>query len=104
MSIRKDLTTMRTLCHPHGRNWLDDELDSAGVENVEIENLLDVDDGLYLLTACDFHTDWETGIIDDYSLKLVPFQPNVKPDPAKSDRPLKFLFTSEGGFGILVPR
>jgi len=35
-------------------------------------NLLDVPDGVYELTACNFSRDWETGIIDDWDVTLLP--------------------------------
>lgn len=38
-----------------------------------ITNLDDVPDGIYEVVVCNEHKDWETGCVDDWDLKLVPF-------------------------------
>ncbi len=56
-------------------DWFNEELNMLGGELWE--RILDLDlieDGLYILQACNFSKDYETGVIDDYDLKLVPYE------------------------------
>lgn len=75
LSIRKDLTTMRKLSTP-GYDILETEIDATGADETarNITNLDSVEDGLYILAIHNVHHDWETGHVDDYSLKLVPYK------------------------------
>lgn len=52
------------------------DLDAVGEELVikAIKNLDEVEDGIYSLITTDVKTDWETGCVDDYKYKLVPYQ------------------------------
>lgn len=40
-----------------------------------IVNFNESPDGLYVLSICNVRKDWETGHVDDYDYKLVPYQP-----------------------------
>lgn len=40
----------------------------------KITNLNDLPDGIYSLETCNEHRDFETGYIDDYDFKLVPYE------------------------------
>jgi len=42
-------------------------------EGVDIVNLDDVKDGLYTLVMVNEHRDWESGYIDSWDLKLIPY-------------------------------
>ena len=37
-------------------------------------NFFDVDDGLYELTVVNESRDWETGIVDDWDVQLIPIE------------------------------
>jgi len=56
---------------------LSEDVSAAGVDSTlpSIKNLCKVGDGLYTLQVGKIHTDWETGIVDDYDLVLVPYKP-----------------------------
>lgn len=74
VSVRRDVTVMRRLS---GRQacLLDETVSAVGAEQAaeSIINLHEVEDGLYQLVVCNEKTDRETGIVDDYDLKLVPY-------------------------------
>lgn len=56
--------------------YLAHDLDAVGEELVlkAIKNLDEVEDGIYSLITTDVKCDWETGYVDDYKYKLVPYQ------------------------------
>jgi hypothetical protein len=58
-----------------GFNILEGECSSVGAENAvgNIINLQDVLDGIYEVVVCNASRDFETGFVDDWELKLVPF-------------------------------
>jgi hypothetical protein len=43
-------------------------------DGLNITNLMDMRDGVYELDWCNISRDCETGIIDDWAYKLVPFK------------------------------
>ena len=59
-----------------GFNLLEDEISQAGAEDVyhSIVNLNESEDGIYELVMCNLTTDWETGHVDGWKLKLIPFK------------------------------
>lgn len=67
--------TLRTLKKKSNYDFLKDECDGCGVFDAlaRIVNLHKVDDGEYLLVTCNECTDYETGYLDDWDLKLVPY-------------------------------
>lgn len=40
-----------------------------------IVNLNECKDGLYVAVTCNEHRDWESGYIEDYDYKLIPYDP-----------------------------
>jgi hypothetical protein len=72
-SFRKDITMMRRLSDKSP--WMEEEITMGGVDSFfkSIINLDKCEDGLYKITTCNFSTDWETGYVDGYDLKLIPF-------------------------------
>lgn len=57
---------------------LEEEVQNIGiVEGIEnIINLHECDTGMYWLAACNISRDIESGYIDDWNLKLVPYKEN----------------------------
>lgn len=41
----------------------------------QIENIDCCEDGIYELKAVNISTDWQTGYVDDWDLKLLPYEP-----------------------------
>ena len=39
-----------------------------------IINLYECDDGIYEVIMCNLSHDWETGYLDDWDLKLIPYK------------------------------
>ena len=79
LHTKRSLTFMRR--HSFGLNILAEESDAAGAECAlgSLVNLNQCSDGLYEIVVVNQSRDWETGIVDSYDLKLVPFNP---PPPA----------------------
>jgi hypothetical protein len=73
--MRTDLTFMKRLCRDF--NILEEDCMNVGAGDVlpRIVNLNVLEDGLYEVTSCNESRDHETGYIDDYDYKLIPFQP-----------------------------
>lgn len=63
-----------------GFNVFDDDCSMVGAEDVisKIVNLEKCEDGIYQLTTCNAHRDWETGHIEDWDYQLLPFSPNME--------------------------
>lgn len=58
-----------------GHQLLEEDSKMIGADEVilNIVNFKDCPDGLYLVTTCNEQRDWESGMIDSYDYKLVPF-------------------------------
>jgi hypothetical protein len=58
-----------------GYSMLEDELDNTSPEEVvgRIINFMTCADGLYTMVPCHKEFDRETGYLEDYDLRLVPF-------------------------------
>lgn len=56
-------------------NILEEDTVNAGAEEIipRILNLNECEDGLYQVVICNPCYDWETGYIEDYDYKLVPY-------------------------------
>lgn len=70
---RKDLTVLsRKSVSPH---IFKEELDATGARSTldSIVNLYEVPDGIYEVVPVNFTRDWETGYVDGYDLKLIPY-------------------------------
>ena len=61
---------------PDSFNFIEEDARNIGDEQVInlITNLHDCDDGVHEIVSCNFSTDWETGIIDGYEYKLIPYE------------------------------
>lgn len=59
-----------------GWNIIEEDCSNGGVDFVfnHIVNLDSCDDGIYEVIACNFSTDWETGYVDYYDYKLIPYE------------------------------
>jgi hypothetical protein len=56
-------------------NVLEEDTNNAGAEEIipRILNLNECEDGLYQVVLCNPIYDWETGHLEDYDYKLVPY-------------------------------
>lgn len=72
--IKKSLIFLRRKCK--GFNVLEEECSGIGADEVvpRIINLDECNDGIYEIITCNESHDWETGYIDDYDFKLIPFK------------------------------
>lgn len=73
LHVKRSLTFLKRQCS--GYNFLDDDLRSGGAEDVALTftNLYECEDGIYEVVHCNVSRDWESGIVDDWDYKLVPF-------------------------------
>lgn len=58
-----------------GQNYLQEECSAIGAEEAvaSIINLEEVKDGIYEVIVCNVSRDIESGYVDDWDLKLIPF-------------------------------
>lgn len=71
--VKKDITFLKRMSK--GFNLLREEIANIGTDVVEhIINLDQCIDGVYEVVTCNEHRDWETGYVDDYDLRLVPYK------------------------------
>ena len=72
---RKDITPMKSLSK--GYQILEEDAKNIGASQVaeRIENLGECEDGLYTVITCNESHDWETGYVDDYDYRLIPYRP-----------------------------
>lgn len=72
--IRRSITLMKRMSH---QPWIWEDVSMSGAEVFidSITNLGQCADGLYQLVICNANTDLETGYVDDYDYKLIPYQP-----------------------------
>ena len=66
--------------HTEGFNVFDDECSNIGADDVlgKVINLNACDDGVYELVLCNAHRDYETGHVEDWDYRLVPFNPKAR--------------------------
>ena len=64
-----------------GFQILEDDVDMVGASETlaRIENLSKCEDGLYKVITCNERKDWETGMVDDYDFRLVPYKEKQNP-------------------------
>jgi hypothetical protein len=73
LSVRRDITVLRRRSHPEACLLQEDINATSALDTANrIINLVDVEDGVYKLVTCNERHDYESGIIDDYDLMLVP--------------------------------
>ena len=75
LHYRRSLRTMRRLST--GYYWLEEDATQIGAQEViqRIVNLQECSPGLYIVVPCNMRSDWETGLVDSYDYKLVPYEP-----------------------------
>lgn len=69
--------TIRVLRRKSPRfNFFDEDIANMGAEGFaqSIVNLWTVEDGYYRMIIVNEHRDYESGVIDDYEFKLVPYK------------------------------
>lgn len=71
--VRKDLAFLKRKCS--GFNCIEEDCKMIGAtEAIEtITNLYSVKDGVYVLMVVNERRDWETGLVEEWEFKLVPF-------------------------------
>lgn len=80
--LKKSIVVQRRKSKGYDILW--EECSNVGADEVlaMIENLFEVKDGLYNLIFCNESRDWETGIVDDYDLRLTPYKEESPTLPA----------------------
>ena len=70
-----------------GHNFVTEDASNVGADETwkRIINMDECKDGVYEVVTCNESRDWETGYIDDYDFKLVPFEEKPIDSEAKSD-------------------
>lgn len=73
MHMKKSLTLMKR--KSQGHNWVWEDLSNIGAEEVmpRIDNLMEVEDGLYEIEMINASRDYETGYLDDWDYKLIKY-------------------------------
>lgn len=73
-TVVRSIKVLRRLSNGH--DILSEDVSMTGADAVEkkIVNFRDVAPGLYTLITINARRDFETGIIDDYGYKLVPYE------------------------------
>lgn len=74
ISSRREFRFLYRKCKNH--NFLKEDADMIGADETwrRIINIDDCKDGIYQVVTCNESRDWETGIIDDYDFKLIPYE------------------------------
>jgi len=67
----KELRTLKRKTHDF--DLLENEMYNQCMEDIIITNLYEVADGVYQLVMVNEGYDWETGCLDEYELKLIPY-------------------------------
>lgn len=76
----KSVTVLRK--HTTGHDFVNHDIEMIGADLFadKIVNLNSVDDGLYIVSIVDIKRDWETGYVDDYRYRLIPYTPCPPPE------------------------
>lgn len=71
---KRSLIYVRRKCV--GYNVLEEDVGCIGAEETfpRILNLDECEDGIYTVVTCNESRDWETGYIDDYDYRLIPYR------------------------------
>lgn len=75
-----------------GYSLIQEECSNIGAEEVieKLTNLKDVTDGIYEVVTIDLKYDWETGDVDDWNYKLIPYNDNLPFDKCASHNVIKY--------------
>jgi hypothetical protein len=70
---KQSVTFMRRQCR--GYNILESDAETIGAANVwpSIVNLDECPDGVYLAVICNERRDYDTGYVEDWDLRLIPY-------------------------------
>lgn len=70
----KKLKFLKRKCQ--GFDFFSEDVSMAGIDSTmnHIENLYDCEDGIYQLIVCNVYKDWDTGCIEDWDYKLIPYK------------------------------
>lgn len=73
LHCRRSLRTLRRKSTRH--LWFDEEISNGGADFAwkHLVNIDECKDGIYTVETCNERMDWETGYLDDYDYRLVPF-------------------------------
>jgi hypothetical protein len=73
LHIKRSLITLRR--KSSGYQILDEDCRQIGASEVaaQIVNLNECEDGVYSVVTCNETRDWESGMLDGYDYKLIPF-------------------------------
>lgn len=71
--LKKDIILLKR--KSKGFNILEEDISNIGANEVvsRLINLDECKDGLYIVTTCNEKRDWESGYVDDYDYRLVPY-------------------------------
>jgi hypothetical protein len=72
--LKKEISFLKKL--GKGNNFVLEDVYNGSAEDVipRIINLNGCEDGMYELIITNVLTDWETGYVDDYDYKLIPYE------------------------------
>lgn len=78
VAFKKTVNTLKR--KSYGYNLITESVKDSDAELTvdSIINLLDVPDGIYEVVMTNLSHDWETGYLDDWDLKLVPYTDELK--------------------------
>lgn len=74
LNVKRSLQYLRK--KSYGYNILEEDVGMMGAEDAHrsIENIDSCEDGIYEVIACNLSHDWESGHVDDYDLRLIPYR------------------------------
>lgn len=74
LHVKQDITYLKR--KSFGHNILEEEIECTCPDDAfrSIVNLHECADGIYEIIVCNVSTDWETGYVDSYDLKLIPYK------------------------------
>ena len=89
LHTKKSLTFLKRQCV--GYNVLQEDALNIDAESVidRIINLYTCPDGVYQVSVCNQHRDWETGYVEDYDYELRPVADQPSPRPVDEVVPLE---------------
>ena len=72
--VKKSLTYLKRKCS--GYNVLKEDVSNLDIDSVlmKVINLYESLDGVYEVVVCNETKDWETGYVEDWDYKLVPYK------------------------------
>ena len=68
----ESLIYLRRKCS--GYNILEEEAQGVGAMDALPINMTEMEEGIYEVVSCNETRDWESGVIDGYELKLIPYE------------------------------